>query len=212
MLLGSEITKKWGELKMSGPEEEMFWYAVHVRTRFEKGVARNLRGKGYEEFLPLYRRAHRWSDRIKQIEFPLFPGYVFCRFNPVKRLPILTIPGVKAVVGFGKSITPVDETELNSIRAILKSGNYCEPWPYLQIGQRVQVEYGPLAGTEGIVLMFKNTYRLVISINMLQRSVAVEIDRDSLKPVSIDHKKRTEETVLVQSPVVDKPFDHGFRR
>jgi transcription antitermination factor NusG len=187
---------------MNDPEE-MLWYALHVRTRFEKAVARNLRGKGYEEFLPLYRRANRWSDRIKQIELPLFPGYVFCRFNPLKRLPVLTVPGVKAVVGFGRNITPVDETELRSIRAILKSGNYCEPWPYLQVGQRVQVEYGPFAGTEGIVLMFKNTYRLVISINMLQRSVAVEIDRDCLKPIPIPHKTPKEQTVLLQPAVLD---------
>src|SRR5262245_2057898 len=200
MVLGSNVCLIWGKWKMHAPEEELLWYALYVRTRFEKAVARNLRGKGYEEFLPLYRRANRWSDRIKQVEFPLFPGYVFCRFNPVKRLPILTVPGVKAVVGFGKNITPVEERELNSIRAIWKSGNYCEPWPYLQAGQRVKVEYGPLAGTEGIVLMYKNTYRLVISINMLQRSVAVEIDRDCLKPLPSDHRKRTEEeTVLVQS-------------
>src|SRR5215813_15647041 len=195
---------------MHAPGEDSLWYALYVRSRFEKVVARNLRSKGYDEFLPLYRRSRRWSDRIKEIDFPLFPGYVFCRFNPLNRLPILTIPGVSAIVGFGNNFISVDERDLNAIRAVLKSGNYCEPWPFLQVGQRVRVESGPLAGTEGIVLMFKNTYRLVISINMLQRSVAVEIDRDSLKPLPIDHKRRTEETVLVQSPVVDKPFDHGF--
>jgi len=165
------------------PEEGTLWYALYVKTRFEKVVAQNLRGRGYQEFLPLYRRTSRWSDRIKQIELPLFPGYVFCRFNAFDRLPILTIPGVNAIVGFGKSFISVDEGELNAIRAVLKSGNYCEPSSFLQVGERVRVEYGPLAGTEGIVLMFKNTCRLVISINMLQRSVAVEIDRDCLKSV-----------------------------
>src|SRR5262249_47010637 len=155
-----------------------------VRIHFEKVVARSLRGKGYEEFLPLYRRASRRSDRIKEIDLPLFPGYVFCKFNPLHRLPILTIPGVNAIVGFGKNFIPVEEGELNAIRAVYNSGNYCEPWPFLQVGERVRVEYGPFAGTEGIVLMFKKTYRLVISINMLQRSVAVEVDRDWLQPIT----------------------------
>jgi transcription antitermination factor NusG len=173
------------------PEEGTHWYALHVRTRFEKVVARNLQGKGYEEFLPLYRRVSRWSDRTKEIELPLFPGYVFSRFNPHDRLPILTIPGVNAIVGVGKNFLPVQESELDAIRAVLKSGAYCEPWPFLEAGQPVRVEYGPLAGSEGLVMMVKNSYRLVISINMLQRSVAVEIDRDCLKPLPKEarHKK-----------------------
>jgi transcription antitermination factor NusG len=186
---------------MHAPEEgtPWPWYALYVRTRFEKVVARNLRGKGYEEFLPLYRRSSRWSDRIKEIELPLFPGYVFCRFNPLDRLPILTIPGVNAVVGFGKNFIPVDEQELGAIRSVLKSGTHCEPWPFLQVGQRVRVEYGALAGTEGFVLMLKNTYRLVISINMLQRSVAVEIDRDCLTPITKGPGYPQKETVLMSS-------------
>jgi len=175
---------------MYSAEEGTLWYALHVRTRFEKVVARNLRGKGYEEFVPLYHRANRWSDRIKEIELPLFPGYVFCRFNHLNRLPILTIPGVNAIVGVGKSPMPVEEAELNAVRAVLKSEAYCEPWPFLEVGRRVCVEHGPLAGTQGIVTMVKNTYRLVISVNMLQRSVAVEIDRECLKalPDGIRHK------------------------
>jgi len=182
---------------MHFPKEGTFWYALHVRTRFEKVVARNLRGKGFEEFLPLYTRTNRWSDRIKEIELPLFPGYVFCRFNPHDRLPILTVPGVNAVVGIGKNLMPVDESELDAVRAVLKSEAYCEPWPYLEVGQRVQVEYGPLAGTQGIVTMVKNnTYRLVISVNMLQRSVAVEIDRDCLKPVSKGAQKKQHELLV----------------
>ena len=168
---------------MQFAEDGTLWYALHVRTRFEKVVARNLKGKGYEEFLPSYRRTNRWSDRTKQIELPLFPGYVFCRFNPSHRLPILTTPGVNAIVGMGKTILPVEERELENIRSVLKSDFCCEPWSYIEVGQRVRVEYGPLAGTEGIVTMLKNTCRLVISINLLQRSVAVEIDRDCLKPI-----------------------------
>jgi transcription antitermination factor NusG len=169
---------------MQSAEDGILWYALHVRTRFEKVVARNLQGKGYEEFLPLYRRTSNWSDRKKVIELPLFPGYVFCRFDARQRLPILTIPGVNSIVGIGKTLMPVEEREINDIRAVLSSDSQCEPWPFLQVGQRVHVEHGPLAGTQGIVTMVKNTCRLVISVNLLQRSVAVEIDRGSLKPVS----------------------------
>src|SRR5689334_10669825 len=124
-------------------EDGKFWYALHVRSRFEKVVSRNLRGKGYEEYLPLYRRSSRWSDRIKEIELPLFPGYIFCRFNPLQRLPILAVPGVSAVVGIGRNLLSVEESELDAVRAVLKSGGLCEPFPYLQVGQRVRVEYGP---------------------------------------------------------------------
>jgi transcription antitermination factor NusG len=171
------------ELNTMFAEERTLWYALHVRTRFEKVVSRNLKGKGYEEFLPLYKRTSRWSDRTKEIELPLFPGYVFCRFNPLERLPILQIPGVNSVVGFGKDFLPVEDAELNAVRFVLSSGSLCEPWPFLTIGQRVRVEYGPLAGMEGLVTNVKNACRLVISVNMLQRSVGVEIDRDCLTPI-----------------------------
>jgi len=185
----------WKKHPACSVAEHMAWYALQVRTRFEKVVARNLQGKGYEEFLPVYRRTSRWSDRTKKIELPLFPGYVFCRFDPSDRLPILTIPGVIAVVGFGKKIVPVDDSELNAIRALSKSGTHYEPWPFLEAGQRVRVDEGPLAGIEGIVMEFKNRCRLVISLNILQRSVAVEIDRGCLKP----RPKLVDQTNLAQA-------------
>jgi transcription antitermination factor NusG len=202
------------EMEMEGPEECMLWYALHVRTRFEKVVARNLQAKGYQEYLPLYRRTSRWSDRVKQLELPLFPGYVFCRFNPSERMPILTVPGVNAVVGFGKVFIPVDETELNAVRTVIESGKYCEPWPFLQVGQRVRVEHGSLTGTEGFVMLVKSTYRLVISINILQRSVGVEIDRDCLKPIpqATVHKKPTTDSVLVHPSAMKNAATHGLRR
>ena len=166
---------------MNASTEGSLWYALYVRIRFEKIVARNLRSKGCEEFLPLYRRSS--SGRIKAKEFPLFPGYVFCRFNPVEFLPILTIPGVKAIVGFGKNVIPVDHSELGAVRAVVKSGAYCEPCPFVEVGKRVRVASGPLAGLEGILLTFENKSRLIISINLLRRSVAVEVEPHCLKPV-----------------------------
>jgi transcription antitermination factor NusG len=160
------------------------WYALQVRPRFEKAIARNLHGKGYEEFLPLYSRRSNWSDRVKTVELPLFPGYVFCKFNITNRLPILMIPGVNSVVGIGKSPIPVAERELDDIRLVLTSGSQCEPWPSLGIGQAVQVECGALAGMKGTVEAHKSGYRLVISVNLLQRSVAVEIDAECLTPIA----------------------------
>lgn len=164
-------------------DKDIAWYALHVRPRFEKVVSRNLKAKGYEEYLPLYRRVSRWSDRSKEIELPLFPGYVFCRFNVNERLPILLIPGVNSLVGIGKSAIAIDQVELQGVRAMLQSGSSCEPWPFLQLGQVVRVGMGPLAGTQGIVVRTKDDYRLVISVSLLQRSVAVEIDRECLEVI-----------------------------
>jgi transcription antitermination factor NusG len=175
---------------MHSAEEGTLWYAIHVKARFERAVARNLRGKGYDEFLPLFRRTSFWSDRKKEIELPLFPGYVFCRFNPLYRLPILMIPGVNSVVGIGKTLMPVEERELDTVRAVLQSNAYCEPWPYLELGQHVRVERGPLAGTQGIVTILKSTCRLIISVNLLQRSVGVEIDRECLVPIPLGAEGR----------------------
>ena len=159
------------------------WHALYIKTRFEKAVAEHIRAKGYEEFLPLYRRLNRWSDRMKEVEFPLFPGYIFCKFDPARRLPIITIPGVNGVVSLGKNLVAVDESELDAVRAVLRSRQYCEPCPFLNVGEWVRVEAGPLAGLEGFITMLKNKHRLIISVNLLQRSVAVEIDVDCVKPV-----------------------------
>ncbi len=162
---------------------EFRWYALHVRERYEKIVSSNLTGRGYEVFLPTYSSRRRWSDRIKVIERPLFSGYVFCRFYFAERLPILTVPGVQYVVSFGQTVASVDPTELNALRLAVDSGLPCEPWPYLKVGYRVRVENGPLTGLEGLVLDVSKPYKLVISVNLLSRSVAVELDRASVKPI-----------------------------
>jgi transcription antitermination factor NusG len=160
------------------------WFALTVKPRHEKAAATYLDRKGLEAYLPTYRAKRRWSDRVKEITTPLFPGYVFCRFDPVHRLPILKIPGVGAVVGSGSTFHPVEERELANIRTLLASGMHCQPWPFVKVGETVSVERGPLAGVEGIVTRVKNEYRLVISVSLLQRSVVVEIDRDDVRPVA----------------------------
>ena len=152
------------------------WFALQTRSRYEHFVAAMLRGKGYELFLPVYTCQRRWSDRIKELELPLFPGYLFCRFNPLDRFPILVTPGVIQVVGIGKSPVPVDDAEIAAIQTAVQSGLPRQPWPFLQIGKRVRVECGPLCGLEGILVDFKGRHRLVLSMTLLQRSVAVEVD------------------------------------
>jgi transcription antitermination factor NusG len=165
--------------RQSGIEEhgtKLPWFALQVRARYEQGVADHLDGKGYELFLPLYKCRKRWSDRIKEVEAPLFPGYIFCRLNPLDRLPILKTPGVIQVVGINRTPTAVDEHEIQAIQAMVASGIPNQPWPFLATGDRVRIESGPLSGLEGILIEFKGNHRLVLSVTLLQRSVAVEID------------------------------------
>src|SRR5713226_1413417 len=162
------------------------WFAVQTRSRYENLVATLLRGKGYELFLPLYKSRRRWSDRIKELELPLFLGYLFCRFNPTARFPILVTPGVIRVVGIGRSPVPVDDAEIAAIQKAVQSGLPRQPWPFLQTGQRVKVENGPLQGLEGSLLEFKGRHRLVLSVTMLQRSVAVEVDSAWVSPIPLN--------------------------
>lgn len=152
------------------------WYALHVRSRHEHLVAKHLSSRGYESFLPTYKDRRRWSDRFKETELPLFAGYVFCQFDTLNRLPVLTIPGVVHVVGVGKDPAPIDEMEIAAIQASVKAGLPQQPWPYLRVGDRVRIEYGPLRGAEGILLRFGGHQRLVLSVTLLQRSVAVQIE------------------------------------
>jgi transcription antitermination factor NusG len=157
------------------------WFALQVRTRHEVGVAGILEGKGYDLFLPTYKCRKRWSDRIKDIETPLFPGYLFCRFNPQDRFPILSTPGVIQVVGYNRVPVPVEESEIHAIRTTVSSGLPNQPWPFLEVGDRVRIEAGALRGLEGMLVDFKGNHRLVLSVTLLHRAVAVEIDSISVK-------------------------------
>jgi transcription antitermination factor NusG len=159
------------------------WDALRVRSRHENLVASHLQARGFESLLPLYKCRRRWSDRFKEMQLPLFPGYVFCRFNQLNRLPILTVPGIVHVVGVGRTPLPIDETEMSAILTAVKSGLPSRPWPFLQIGNKVRIEYGPLSGVEGILLGFRGHQRLVLSVTLLQRSVAVQVDEAWITPL-----------------------------
>ncbi len=164
--------------------EQLPWYGLQVRPRFEKAVSYVLRGKGYEEFLPLYRTNNRWSDRTKTVELPLFPGYLFCRLDVNRRLPVLTTPGVTSIIGCGKKPVPVDPDQVEAVFRLAKSGVPVLPWPYLREGQRVRINRGAMKDVEGLLISIKKQYRLVLSVTLLQRSVSVEIDRDAITPMA----------------------------
>ena len=152
------------------------WYGVRVRSRSEPMAAAMLDGQGYAPFLPTYKVCRKWTDRTRQIDTPLFPGYVFCRFDPQRILPILMTPGVLGIVGFGKVPAPIEEREIDAIRAVVAAGLRAEPLPFMHEGDRVEIIGGPLCGMEGIVGKFRNNQRLILSVTMLQRSVSVEVD------------------------------------
>ena len=159
------------------------WYALRVKSNCEKGVALMAQNRGFQEFLPLYRARRRWSDRWKEMELPLFPGYVFCRLDAQRRLPLLTIPGVLHFVGIGKTPAPLEDVEIEAIQVAVQAGLSAEPWPFLEAGQRVRLEDGPLTGIEGTLVSTATQHRLIISVTLLRRSVAVTIERDWVRPL-----------------------------
>jgi len=163
--------------------QERQWYALYVRSHCEKATEQRLRGKGYRAFSPFYKTWRKRPDRTKQLDLPLFPGYVFCCFNPNVRLPILTTPGVVVIVGAGKNPEPVRQSEIDSIQMVSEAGHAVQPWPFLRQDQRIRIEAGPLAGIEGTLLTVKGQLRLVVSITLLQRSMAVEVDQEVVRPL-----------------------------
>jgi len=178
------------------------WYAVYVKARTESAVCRTLQGRGYEAFLPLYRSRRYWSDRVKLLDMPLFPGYVFCRFDARKPLHVVSSPGVVYVVAADKEYVAVDEREMESLRILCGSGLAVQPCPYLQVGSRVLIERGPLSGAEGNVLELKNKLRIVVSVSLLQRSVSAEIDREWVREVHGVSKTRAEDSVIKPTGIV----------
>ena len=154
------------------------WYAIHTRAKHEKAVAAQLAFKGYDVFMPTRRVRKRWSDRMQQIETPLFEGYTFCRLDLSVSGRIVTTPGVIRILGIGGKPVAIDDEEIAAIQRLTASGCEVASVPYLEVGQRVRIEAGSLAGVEGILQSVRGANRLVVSISLLQRSVAVEIDAD----------------------------------
>jgi transcription antitermination factor NusG len=158
------------------------WYALQVASRCEKAVASGLDLRGYSGFLPMYRSRRKWSDRFEDVDLPLFPGYVFCRVDVSRRLPVLRIPGVVRIVGLGKTPVPVDDDEIAAVEAVVRSGLLTRPCPFLKVGQTVTIEEGPLRNVSGILTEIRGSQQLIVSVTLLQRSLAVAVPRSSIRP------------------------------
>jgi len=158
--------------------EELCWYAVQMRRRFEKKAAAQLRNKGIVTFLPLLKESHRWSDRCQVVEKPLFPGYGFVQLpaSPNLRLRVLQTVGVTGFVMMNGAPIPVPEQQVEDVRLLLANEIACRAYPFLKVGQKVRVRGGCLDGLEGILISENKDHSLVISIESIQRSVALRID------------------------------------
>ena len=162
---------------------DLQWLAVRTKSRSERVAALAIGERGLECFLPTHRSKRMWSDRTTTLNLPLFPGYLFCLCDPAKRRPVLEAPGVMHIVGIGNSPLPVDAEEIRAIRTAVDSGLELRPWQYLQSGDKVMIEKGPLRGVHGILMRLRNEDRLVVSISLLQRAVSVEIERGWIRPL-----------------------------
>ncbi len=158
-------------------DQQWPWFAILARTGREGNATFALQNLGYECYMPVSKSIRRWSDRVKESEVPLFPGYFFCRLNPHNRLPVLTTPGVIGIVGVGKTPIAIEEQEIAAIQRAGKGGIPIMPWPYTQVGHVARIKEGPLKGLTGIVVKVKSGAKLVLSVSLLRRSVAVEINQ-----------------------------------
>jgi transcription antitermination factor NusG len=158
------------------------WYALQVRSRYEKAVFTQLEAKQHVVFLPLYAAKHKWADRWKTVLLPLFSGYVFCRFDSEKRASVLATSGVIDVVRTGSQPAPIETTEIEAIRKVVDSPVFKEPYAGLVNGQRVMMTDGPLTGLTGTLMESKKNLRLVISMELLNRSIMIEIESDWVAP------------------------------
>ena len=190
--------------RRSGSEEEtahtLHWYAVWSRSRHEKMVATALTNAGVTTFLPLVTETHRWSDRRKSVDVPLFPGYVFVQIlnSPEAQMRVLKTSGVVQFVGNRQGAVPIQDKEIDDVRAVLEERVSCSPYPFLQLGQRVRIRGGSLDGIEGILIERDSASKLVISIELIQRSLAVSVYTFAVEPAGsysgvVDLNSKTQE-------------------
>lgn len=164
--------------------ESAQWFALHVKTRQEQAVAASLEGKCIESLVPFLEQRRRWSDRLKAVRLPLFPGYVFCRLERTARLAAVKTPGVIRLVGFGGRACPLETTEVESLLALSLTQARAQPCSYQPIGQRVRLVDGPLAGLTGVLTRSDKANRLIVSIDILQRSIAVDVGETRVQAVA----------------------------
>jgi transcription antitermination factor NusG len=182
-------------------ESSSAWWALYTRHQHEKMVAEGLSMKGFEVFLPLYDSVRRWKDRKKVLALPLFPCYVFVRGSLQRKLHLVTTPGIHMILHRGEQIAQIPEYEIEAIRRAVEGKCRIEPHPFLKCGDRVRVKRGALEGVEGVLIRKKNQTRLVLSVDMLAQSVAVEIDGDDAEALTTQAQAGTVDTGSSQ--------DHG---
>jgi transcription antitermination factor NusG len=164
----------------------MHWYAVYTVTRHEKRVAQLLNLQAIENFLPLYQKQCNWRDGSKvMLQLPLFSSYLFVRINRASRVPVLQVSGVRSIIGFGSQLSPVPDSYIDWLRESLLQRKI-EPHPHLPVGSKVRIRSGAMAGIEGILIRVKNDYRVVLTMEMINRSVAVEVTLKDIEPVSLN--------------------------
>jgi len=166
----------------AAPEFSANWFAAYTNSHHEKRVATHFAERRIESFLPLYAALHRWKNRCEMnLELPLFPNYVFVRIDPRERGRVLEVPGVMSLVGFGRTLAPLPDFEIEALRSGLGKRKI-EPHPYLVIGEPVRIKSGPMTGVEGVLVRKKNHFRVVLALELIMQSVAVEVDADDLEP------------------------------
>lgn len=170
--------------QIGGHAEEFAWHALYTRHQHEKAIANALSYKGFEVFLPLYSATHRWKDRNNQLFLPLFPCYVFLRGGLERRLDIMTTPGIYMLVTSGGHPAVVPDEEMYAVRQLAEKTQRMEPYPFLRSGDWVRVKSGPLIDMEGILVRKKNFFRLVVSVEILGKSAAAEVDASMVERIS----------------------------
>jgi transcription antitermination factor NusG len=168
----------------SAQEFSANWFAAYTQSHHEKRVAWHLAARQIESFLPLYAARHRWKNRCEMnLELPLFPNYVFVHIDPRERVRVLEVPGIQSLVGFGRTLAPLPRFEIEALRSGLGQRKI-EPHLYLVIGERVRIKAGPMQGLEGVLVRKKNNFRVVLALDAILQSVAVEVDADDLERVA----------------------------
>lgn len=184
LITTSEDTNPKNGVAHASPRFEPCWYAAYTCANHEKRVVEQLSERSVENYLPLYDSIRRWKDRRVNLQLPLFPGYVFVHLALCDRLRVLGIPGVAKLVGFNGAPAVIPDIEIEALKNCLRGGLLATPHPYLKVGRHVRIESGPLSGLEGILVRIKNKMRFVISIDLIQRSILLDVDAASLVPVA----------------------------
>jgi len=186
---------------MPAPSNATSWYALTVHPKHEQLAQRGLSHQDLETYVPIHRVQRRWSDRNKDLTMVLFPGYVFCRFATHDKLRVLTSPSVRSIVSVGRDPLPVDDAEISSIRALVASGRPVDVCPYIRVGQPVRITHGPMSSLRGIVTRTNDSWRVIVSVEALGCSIAVEVDADQLSPDSISSEHAIETSLTSRKPV-----------